>query len=103
PDLDRARDEPAQQRECEEAGGGRVPVRRLGPGALEVDVDPLPVLGGLGEAVDPVLRHLHVVAHRDFLSDEPLQLAEALDDALRHGLSFISVTGYETPNFPTRT
>ena len=49
-----------------------------GPGrrALLVDVDPLVVVGGVGEQVDPVLVDLDPVGGAELLADGGLELVE---------------------------
>src|SRR5215207_2977674 len=59
----------AQKREREEAVRDGAAEGRLGRGARRVDVDELPVLRHLGEAVDDVLRHLDPARDADLLPD----------------------------------
>src|SRR6185437_5057568 len=42
--------------------------RHLRLGALDVDMDPLVIAGGVGEGVDAVLGDLHPVGHADLLA-----------------------------------
>src|SRR5262249_39325664 len=78
------REKVAQQRQREKAVGDRGAVGRLGPRPVCVAVDPLPILGHLGEGVDPLLREGEPVADADFLADEPPEFQGAVNDALRH-------------------
>ena len=41
-----------------------------------VDVDPLVVIGGVGEGVDPLLCDLHPVGHSDLLANHRLESVE---------------------------
>ncbi len=45
-------------------------------GALYIDVDPLVVAGGLGEAVDALLVDQHPVGHAQLLADHVRQLGD---------------------------
>jgi hypothetical protein len=49
-----------------------------GLGALNVDVDPLMVVRGIREGVDPVLVDLEPLAVPEVLADEGLQLGQAV-------------------------
>src|SRR5436190_5299874 len=67
-----------QQREGEKAVRDRR-AERTGLRALDVDVNPLVVVGGVGEELDPLLRHGDPVADADVLADELLQLGDRLE------------------------
>src|SRR6202000_882039 len=65
------------ERKRQEAVGHRAAERALG-GALRIDVDPLVVLGVVGEAVDPLLVDLEPVAGADLLADRGFEVSHAV-------------------------
>jgi hypothetical protein len=56
---------------------------RPGLGALGVEVDPLVVVGRVGEEPDPLLRHGDPVADADLLADQVLELGDGLEASHR--------------------
>src|ERR1700760_2272993 len=65
---ERQREEPVGHRSAE----------RPGRGALGVDVDPLVILGVVGEAVDPLLVDLEPLAGADLLTDRGFEVGHAV-------------------------
>ena len=47
-------------------------------------MDPLAILGDLGEGVDSFLRDSEPVAEADLLADKAAEFRDAVDDSLRH-------------------
>ncbi len=66
---------------------GQMPKR-----AGRIEVDPLPVTGGLGEEVDALLVDGDPVAHAKFLAHQGLQVGDLLE-GLRHGWLIQSMRG----------
>ena len=57
----------------------RLAARHLALGALDIDMDPLMVAGGVGEFVDLLLGHCEPVADPDLLAFIGLQIGRAFD------------------------
>ena len=67
----------------------RGPERRLAAASLGVDVNPLMVAGGVGELVDPLLRDLKPIPHRDLLPYQRLQFLNIRYFLFRHDLLLV--------------
>src|SRR5438067_11281889 len=67
----------------------RLAARHLALGALDIDMDPLMVAGGIGEFVDLLLGHREPVADPDLLALIGLQIRGAFD--FQHRLLLVAM------------